>query len=1260
MWLERMLTVGPARDNDGVAHDVRERLDDVRPLLAVRRIGSVTAMVVAITALAGLVPLSPGTIAVLFIGAVATETERAIVLRSRSAAAIDRLLTAFAVTYVLLAVALLHLAADVLWIGLLFFALTLVASATVMSLRALVAVTLVASLAFSGYLLAAGAGLLQFATGGTVDGTASRAVQYDGLYTPIAIVLIGGFGFPALAAVVYAGTRRLRGTRDELRRTANDLQTAEQHVAESQEQLRQWAVMLRAEVVSKTAELEQRNHYLEAINTISSALGGPMDDEGTTERTCRLVARVLDARATQLFVLPAGEQQSMHQLVNATPDDDEDPPPLDHVMMEQVAKDGEPIFHGNGESDAHERFAVVPLVAKGRGIGSFAVLGAAAGDWDEHMRSLLVLVGREMGVALENGRLYRDALIAAAKENALAEAQRIAGDEELDAARAFRRAMRLMADQLGAQMAVVVMHPETELQPQTVARYFRDHALSTSDSVRRALFAAPSLAADRSRPLVLGTGGEGPVSATLAAEGIATFVLAPIVRVRAGGPAAPEGVRSKQRLRWAATVGTLVVAAGPDVEWRQRDIDLLAGLAGALARRLETDDLLQLQERRIRELSGLAEIATMAQSTVDTDRLYSGFARALERLVDYQHLFMVRFDDVGELAHVVPFGPGGRALPAPALDRADSRHPWFGRRSIELWRRDSTQLPSFVGPDHQQGVIVPLRPKGQVLGVVIVVTNETLAPDQRALLGQAAEQLALAIDSAALYRQATERAARIQVLSHLARIVASVADLREAFGAFVDEVRWLIPFDGAVMMLVDEDADTVELYAAYPAERDDGARPVPLPGSLARVVIDAGGPIALARNDPRFAQLDWSGFEPDVQEVAAVPVMHGAVCTAVFALARDSGQSYVVEEFMALEEVAGLLAVTIERLRLYERAEYDARHDLLTGLPNLRYLNEHLESLQPALKDGGRAAVFMIDLDRLKIFNDTLGHESGDRVIRIAAREIRAAARAEDFVARVGGDEFVVVMADADLEVAVTVAERMHNVLWEAHAEIPSAPARLGISAGIAVAPDDGDDPTHLLNVADRAMYEAKFAGGGRTRLAGERQDPTPARFPGVSAGRVVEALVGAATAGASGGELAALAFAERLALATALRLGVPAEATPPLRLLVAAIAAKRLSEPQENIDQGTALMLIDGLHREWTERAPQHAAVGLALVPAAVALAWQLAEPPVGAGASLEAAARQLHEQPPDGSTPEAIDALEAVARPDAVERRGDEGRAA
>ena len=853
MWFEQMLAGGPARDNDGVTYDARERLDEVRPLLAVRLIGSVSALAVAIAAVAGLLPLSSGMVGLLLTGAAVTETERATVLRSRSAAAIDRLLAAFAAIHILLAVALLHLTADVLWIGVLFFALTVVASATVMYLRALVMVTLLASLVFTGYLLAVGTGVLQLATDHTVSGTISHGVHaFGGLNTFIAVTLIGGFGFPALAAVVYGSTRRLRGARDELRDTTSELQRAEMHIAESQEQLRQWNAELSAEVASTTAELEQRNRHLEAINAISFALSGPMDDEGTMERACRLVARLLDARATQLFVLPEGEQQSIGCVVTAAPEDD-DPPRLQHVMMEQVAASGEPIFLRGGESDSDEQFAVVPLVAKGRGVGSFAVLGAPTGDWNEHMRHLLLLVGREMGVAIENSRLYRDALGAAAKENALTEAQRIVSDQEIDAAQAFRRAMRLMADQLGAQMAVVVMHPETPGQPQIAAQHFRDHALSTSDAVRRALFAAPSLAADRSRPLVLGTGGEGRVSAALSAEGIATFVLAPIVRVRAGGAATADGTPHQHRPHRGATVGTLVVAADHDIERRQRDIDLLAGLAGAFARRLETDDLIQLQERRIRELSGLAEISTMAQSTVDTDRLYGSFATALERLVEYRHLFMVRFDDSGGLAHVVQFGPGGRALPAPSLQRSDNRHPWFTRRAIESWRRDSAQVPSFVGPDHRQGIIVPLRPKGQVLGVIIVVTEGSLAPDQRALLGQAAEQVALAIDSAALYRQATERAAPIQVLSHLARIVASVADLREAFGAFADEVRWLIPFDGAVMMLVDQDADTAELYATYPAERDESAEPVPLPGSLVQLVIDAGAPIVLARSDPRYA-----------------------------------------------------------------------------------------------------------------------------------------------------------------------------------------------------------------------------------------------------------------------------------------------------------------------------------------------------------------------------------------------------------------------
>ena len=93
--------------------------------------------------------------------------------------------------------------------------------------------------------------------------------------------------------------------------------------------------------------------------------------------------------------------------------------------------------------------------------------------------------------------------------------------------------------------------------------------------------------------------------------------------------------------------------------------------------------------------------------------------------------------------------------------------------------------------------LVPMRPKGQVLGLVAFAVAQEVNGDQLRVVEQAVEQLALALDGALLYQQATERASHIQALSNLARIVASVVDLREAFAAFAEEVRWLIPFDRA-------------------------------------------------------------------------------------------------------------------------------------------------------------------------------------------------------------------------------------------------------------------------------------------------------------------------------------------------------------------------------------------------------------------------------------------------------------------------------
>ena len=129
----------------------------------------------------------------------------------------------------------------------------------------------------------------------------------------------------------------------------------------------------------------------------------------------------------------------------------------------------------------------------------------------------------------------------------------------------------------------------------------------------------------------------------------------------------------------------------------------------------------------------------------------------------------------------------------------------------------------------------------------------------------------------------------------------------------------------------------------------------------------------------------------------------------------------------------------------------------------------------------------MLDFDNFKEINDSHGHEVGDRVIQTVAQVLRSACRQEDFVARTGGDEFVILMEDADVTAAIAVGDRIHAALADAHREIEGAPTRIGVSIGVAVAPSDAVSTADLLHAADQAMYDAKFAGGQRTRTASER-----------------------------------------------------------------------------------------------------------------------------------------------------------------------------
>ena len=157
-----------------------------------------------------------------------------------------------------------------------------------------------------------------------------------------------------------------------------------------------------------------------------------------------------------------------------------------------------------------------------------------------------------------------------------------------------------------------------------------------------------------------------------------------------------------------------------------------------------------------------------------------------------------------------------------------------------------------------------------------------------------------------------------------------------------------------------------------------------------------------------------------------------------------------------------------------------ALHDPLTGLPNRRQLDQRLkDAMLGCAPDGTSVYVLFMDLDRFKPINDAMGHDVGDQVLQEVARRLQAAVRREDTVARVGGDEFVVVLRH--MESHAVVVSIVESILASMGEPISAGVHNLqiGISIGCAHHPCDGTEIADLLKHADEAMYQAKRANAG-------------------------------------------------------------------------------------------------------------------------------------------------------------------------------------
>ena len=169
-----------------------------------------------------------------------------------------------------------------------------------------------------------------------------------------------------------------------------------------------------------------------------------------------------------------------------------------------------------------------------------------------------------------------------------------------------------------------------------------------------------------------------------------------------------------------------------------------------------------------------------------------------------------------------------------------------------------------------------------------------------------------------------------------------------------------------------------------------------------------------------------------------------------------------------------------ERKRADALITHMAMHDVLTGLPNRSLLRERLERTLPRASAENLVALHCVDLDRFKAVNDTLGHPTGDALLKSVAERLLACVRGSDLVARLGGDEFAILQSSiAEPGQAAALAERLISSLSQPFM-IGGHSVSIGASVGIAIAPTDGTDGTLMLKNADLALYCSKSEGRGR------------------------------------------------------------------------------------------------------------------------------------------------------------------------------------
>ena len=470
------------------------------------------------------------------------------------------------------------------------------------------------------------------------------------------------------------------------------------------------------------------------------------------------------------------------------------------------------------------------------------------------------------------------------------------------------------------------------------------------------------------------------------------------------------------------------------------------------------------------------------------DEILDEVLAGAQDLIGFEHSALMLYEPVTDTLCVSRLiGYGDRAEHIRRLDLAvgEGLSGWAYRHKQSVRVGDVTRDPRYVEGLRlaRSNLAVPLMAGGQVAGIINVESEQydAFSAEHEKLLTVLGTHAALAIVAHQAQADLRIRIEQLRAINRISRLASEGGNLGVTINAMAEVAQELIPEGQCAILLLDEDRKVLRVAAGQGYQADVPYLEIPLGHGVTGRCAETGVPQLIHDLNEIPADQYIPGV-PHARSEVAVPLLAEGRTIGVLNAESSHPGAFTQDHVQMLTMIGRQAAIVIRSAQLQHETRRLAITDGLTGLYNRRHFSQQLdENLRRADRYDEPMALILLDVDLFKSVNDGFGHLAGDRALQAISNVLLVTVRESDLVARIGGEEFVVLLMRANQGLAMAVAERLRAGIESLELSEPTGQiVGLTASLGVAFFPDDGPDQQSMMHAADRALYQAKSLGRNR------------------------------------------------------------------------------------------------------------------------------------------------------------------------------------